>query len=226
MHDFVQGLTAWFNGWRRIFAERSLFALSITPFFISLVAAVASFWLIFVYYPPLMESLLPSGPSYLIKPLMWLGAILAIVISLYFVYVMHAVLAQPFYSLMAEKALRLRGEQANSDSGFWAMLKVSLIKGVLFLVIGLMLLVCSWIPGLNLVTIIGTLMLLAFDCFDYSLEARRWGLRKRIRYVFRHPAQWLGMAAGLALTLVIPGLTLLVIPGAVVGGALILKDKQ
>jgi hypothetical protein len=32
------------------------------------------------------------------------------------------------------------------------------------------------------------------------------------------------MAAGLALTLLVPGLTLLVTPGAVVGGALILKE--
>jgi CysZ protein len=100
------------------------------------------------------------------------------------------------------------------------------LKGAVFAVCGVFLFVLSFIPVINLLAVAAAMFLLAFDCMDYALEARRLKFRQRLRYVFRNKAQWAGMATGLALTLLLPGLTLLVIPGAVTGAALNLKETD
>lgn len=164
--------------------------------------------------------------SLLMKPLIWIGGILVTLIVLYIVYALHAIVAQPFYSLLAERTLKLQGRVTASNLGFWSMLRVSVIKGCVFLTLGVVLLLVSFIPVVNVIAVCGTLLLFAYDCFDYAFEAQRLGFRDRIRYVMKNKSQWTGMSSGLALTLLLPGLTLLVIPGAVVGAALILKEAN
>lgn len=230
MSDFWGGLLVWINGWKFILRHRSLMAFAAIPFLISLVSAVAAVWLISIYYPILMNSLVLSWLgaiqsvwlTLLIKPLIWIGGLLVTLVILYGVYVLHAIVAQPFYSVLAEKTLKLAGRKPPMHLPLGAMLKTSVIKGFIFLTAGVLLFFCSFIPGLNVIAIFMTLMLVAYDCLDYSLEARGLGLRSRFGYAFRHFARWAGVAAGLALTLLLPGLTLLVIPGAVVGAALII----
>ena len=225
------GLLVWISGWKYIFRHRSLMAVAAIPFLISAAAAGASIWFITIYYPLLMNSLVMSWLSgiestwlaLLIKPLIWIGGFVVTLVILYAVYVMHAIVAQPFYSVLAEKTLKLSGIAVLQGLSLSAMLKTSVIKGVIFLCVGVLLFVCSFIPGLNVVAIGGTLMLVAFDCLDYALEAQGFPLRRRFAYARANKAQWFGIAAGLGLTLLLPGLTLLVIPGAVVGSALILN---
>jgi CysZ protein len=234
MTDFKDGLLAWFNGWKYIFRHRRLMAVAAIPFLISLAAAVAAVWLISSYYPVMMNALVMSWlggiqsvwVALLIKPLIWLGGIVVILVILYAVYVLHAIVAQPFYSVLADQTLKLAGKSVAHNMSLGAVLRSSGLKGLIFLFVGLLLFVCSVIPGLNLAAIAGTLLLVAFDCLDYSLESRGLKLRRRFAYVAGNKAQWAGIAAGLALTLLLPGLTLLVIPGAVVGAALILKDTN
>jgi CysZ protein len=103
---------------------------------------------------------------------------------------------------------------------------VSLLKTLLLLAVGFILFVFSFLPVLNFFAVGGALMILALDCMDYSLEALGYGFRQRMAYFVKNPAQWLGMSLGLGLTLLVPGLTLLVIPGAVTGAALIVKDEK
>jgi uncharacterized protein involved in cysteine biosynthesis len=106
------------------------------------------------------------------------------------------------------------------------MLRVSLLKSLALLPLGFCLFVFSFLPVLNLISLAGAMMVLAFDCMDYSLEALGLGFRRRIRYMRRHLAQWLGMWGGLAWTLIVPGLTLLIIPGAIVGAAMVVKSES
>lgn len=232
MSEFSQGLTAWMNGWKAIMTHRSLMLITLVPFVISFAGAVASIWAIWVYYPPLVQTLLgtwlglTSGAWFTVVyyPLAWLGGILVTLLILYVTYAFHMLLAAPFYSLLAERALRIAGRRTTTRLTFGAMLRASLLKGLIFLFCGIVLFVCSWIPGINFVAVFGTLLLLAFDCMDYGLEASGLTLRRRWQYAVLHRGQWVGLAGGLALTLLLPGLTLLVIPGAVVGAALNLKE--
>lgn len=232
MNELTQGLGAWANGWKTILTHRSLFLITLIPFTISFLGAVASIWLIWVYYPPIVQSMLGAWMgltegtwfAVLYYPLAWLGGLLVSLLILYVSYGLHMILAAPFYSLLAEKALKIAGKQATTRLGFFAMFRAALLKGLIFLFCGIVLFICSWIPGVNFLTVGGTLLLMAFDCMDYSLEASGLTLRRRWHYVRAHKGQWIGMAGGLALTLLLPGLTLLVIPGAVVGAALTLEE--
>ncbi len=234
MNEFWAGLLVWINGWKYIFRHRSLMAVAAIPFLISAIAAGISIWLITIYYPLLMNSLVMSWLggiqstwlALLIKPLIWIGGFVVTLVILYAVYVLHAIVAQPFYSLLAEKTLKISGRAVPHNLSLAAMLKTSLIKGLIFLCVGVLLFVCSFIPGLNVLAIGGTLMLVAFDCLDYALEAQGLRLRRRFAYVRTNKTQWFGIATGLGLTLLLPGLTLLVIPGAVVGSALILNLSE
>lgn len=241
MKDFIQGLNAWLIGWKTILTKRQLMVVAMIPFMITFLAAVASTWLIWVYYPIVfaamtagLATLMPQMVfDVLYYPMLWAVGLVIVVGILYVVYVLHAVFAMPFYSLLAERTLQLHGKGPENFTSWrqWSrhmvtMLRVSAVKGFILACLGVILFIASFIPVVNIVAVTVTLLLLAFDCMDYSLEAKRMRLRQRIRYVFQHKAQWAGMAVGLALTLLLPGLTLLVIPGAVCGAALILKDTH
>lgn len=233
MTDFYASALAWLRGWKFILQNRKLLVLAMVPFMISMVMAVMSLWLIWVYYPVAMEQMVPSWlkasegwRSVLYEMVLWTVGFVVTLFVFYLLYVLQAVIAMPFYSWLADTTLNLRGYPRARAPGFLSMLRVSLLKGTVFLILGALLLVISFVPGLNVAAIIGTLLLLAFDCFDYSLEALGLGFRERVRYVTRNRAQWAGTAVGLGLTLFLPGLTLLVIPGAVVGAALLLKETD
>jgi uncharacterized protein involved in cysteine biosynthesis len=102
----------------------------------------------------------------------------------------------------------------------------SLVKAALFLTVGAVVVLFSFVPVVNVAGFALALLILAFDTMDYSFEAMNMSLTQRVRYFGAHFWQWLGMAVSLALTLIIPGLTLLILPGAVVGAAMILEKNS
>ncbi|MGE0527174.1 MAG: EI24 domain-containing protein [Bdellovibrionales bacterium] len=238
--DFRGGLAFYWRGWQYIATHRSLMALALFPFFLSLASVALFFWLLWSYLPLWIQSLisgvlgLASGFWYdlLYYPMIIGGGVLAFVALLYVTYVLHTLIAVPFYSALAERTRIQLGKKENISLGFgrWLamtarMMWVSVVKALLLLGAGLILFLCSFIPVLNILAALGALLILAFDCMDYTFEVHGMDLRARLDYLFRERAQWAGMAAGLGLTLLIPGLTLLAIPGAVVGGALIMKNE-
>ena len=161
MNDFWLGMTAWVQGWKCILSHRKLLVVAAIPFLISLVSAIAGFALFATYFPALMNSLVMNwlgaiqSPwlALLIKPLIWIGGIVVTLAILYGVYVLHAIVAQPFYSLLADQTLKLKGKSVPHDLKISAMLKISVIKGLIFLFVGVLLFICSFIPGLNLAAI-------------------------------------------------------------------------
>lgn len=221
-------------GWRQILTNRRLMAIAIVPFLISFFAAVAAIWAAWIYHPIFLAAFLPAwvqtlpGPWHglVYYPVAFASGVLAALASLYVIYILHAILAVPFYALLAERALAMEGKRTVGSGFNFRLLAQGLIKGLVFIGAGLLLFVLSFIPVVNLLAVTGTLLLLAYDCMDYSLEAKGLDWRERLRYMRMHRAQWAGMAGALALTLLLPGLTLLVIPGAVVGAAMILNEAH
>lgn len=240
-NDFLAGMTAWLQGWKMILLRRQLMVVAMIPFMISFVGAIAAFYFIGIYYPAtfasLSVSLLAFLPEFVAKilhyPLMVLVGLIIVVGVLYLIYVLHSLIATPFYSLLAERTLQLEGKGAQNFTSWrqWSanlvtMLRVSIVKSIVFVILGAVLFLASFVPVVNILAAVAAMFLLAWDCMDYALEARRLKFRQRLSYFFKNKAQWAGMAFGLALTLLLPGLTLLVIPGAVTGAALILKDTD
>ena len=96
---------------------------------------------------------------------------------------------------------------------------VSLLRSILFAGVGIVIFIFSFIPFLNIVGAFIAFLIVAFDCFDYSMEVKLMKLKERLEYFRTHFTTFSGMALMLGLTLLVPGLTLLLLPCAVIGAA-------
>jgi CysZ protein len=236
---FIDGFTFWIRGWNFLLRHKSLVALAIVPFLISITIAGLTMSYLFSHLPlwvhGLMDYMLAGAPEflkYLYYPLLLGTGVLVIIAGIFVAYLGQAIIALPFYALLAERALSVQGALVEEpfEFGRWLrssarMLRISLMKSALFLFLGLCLFLLSFIPVVNVAAVFGTLLILSFDQLDYSFEAMRFGFRRRLGHMGSHKRMWCGMAAGLGLTLLVPGLTLIVAPGAVVGAAILLKES-
>lgn len=175
-----------------------------------------SWWFDIVYYP-----------LYLVA---WLAFV---AIGLYLVFILSAVIAAPFNALVAEELLEKYGLIKLDRYDFKGklrltlrMFKISLIKAIVFALIAILVLIMAFIPGLNLLAGFLAFLIIAFDCFDYSFEVMGMGFGERIEFFRNHLITFAGMAVSLMLTLIIPGLTLLVLPLGVVGAAALFRDLK
>ena len=231
--EFADGLFYWLKGWRWLWRSRALGFYAVLPFFLAILFFVGVLWTAFHYLSfwtgSFVTFLLPTHETWsgiLYYP-MWLTFFLLTFISLiYLAYLVHIVLCGPFYSLLAERALHDLGKRDKNKFGFSIHIIIaSIAKAALFLMIGTMIVLFSFVPIINVIGVAVALLILSFDTMDYSFEAMGMNLRQRLSYFRRHLPQLLGMSVSLALTLLIPGLTLLILPGAVVGAAMILDER-
>lgn len=166
---------------------------------------------------------------YLFSAVLWIGYLIVVI---YGTFLVATVVAAPFNSLLAERTLMHLGviEEKPFKLGAWIstslkLLVIGLIKSLIFAFLGIFIFITSFIPVLNFVSSYLALLIMSFDSMDYSFEAREFGLKKRFRYFQTKFPEFTGMAGGLALTILVPGLTLLVLPCSVVGAAIIMKNQ-
>ncbi len=221
--------------------NRSLLVLAIAPLAISLSLLVFGLVYFFsnmaVWVNGAVLYFLGSPDSWWFAWLYWptlivAGALMSVAAT-YLAYVVQSIVAIPFYAVLSERVLLKLGSKTQTQlkMGEWVrfnlqMVRVGLVKSFLFLILAVLLFGASFIPGLGFVSMFGALLIMSFDCMDYSFEAMGWRFRERLSYQRRNGRQWLGAATGLGLTLLVPGLTLLVIPGAVVGGAILIHESR
>ncbi|MGE4130107.1 MAG: EI24 domain-containing protein [Bdellovibrionales bacterium] len=238
IQDFTTGFIFFWQGWNFVLSDKRLRVIAIVPSILAVLIGGAGLWILFTHLGAwiagLVAWLLGGATGFwatvLYYPL-WLAAgLLVLVLNVFLSYVLFGVISIPFHSYLAESSLGIIGVKPQADPDFrtWLkssarMLRVSLVKASLFLIVGVFLFMLSFVPVLGVLAAFGTLLLLAFDMMDYTLEALRLGFRARVAFMFRHKMIWFGMAAALALTLFVPGLTLLVTPGAVAGGTLLYR---
>ncbi len=167
----------------------------------------------------------------------YVGIILAwpafLIATVYGVFVATKLVASPFNSLLAERALIELKVIQNEPFHLWRwvllairMLFVSILKSVVFLLIGIVLFVLSFVPGLNLLAALGFFLIVAFDSVDYSFEALQFGFQRRFWFFRDHFAAFVGMALSLSLVFFIPGLNFLLFPAAVAGGSDLVRRLQ
>ncbi|MEZ4871781.1 MAG: EI24 domain-containing protein [Bdellovibrionales bacterium] len=166
-------------------------------------------------------------------PLMLVAIIAFGIFWIYITFILGTVVAAPFNALLAEKTLLALG--AVKEQKFkmlsWMkftikMLFASVVKAIVFTFFALILFVCSLIPGLNVVSAFGALLIVSFDCLDYSYEVLEMGFGKRFSHFIKFLPTAGGMATSLGATLIIPGSTLLLLPVAVVGASRLLTESN
>ncbi len=235
---FIAGFFTPLKGAILIVEHQSLRRLALLPFLITLVVFVFGLAiglpLITMYVTPFTKTLLGwMGWRAGSTPGEWLTTILPFLIwpalALALVYILLTftrLIAAPLYSLLAERVLMRQGvlEEENYDTIQWVKrqartARASLIKAAMFLVLGVILGLLSFIPGLGLFTSFAFLVLLAYDVVDYSLEAVGWTTAKRVEFFRQHLAVFFGLGVSLGLVFLLPGLNFFVLPAAVAGGA-------
>ncbi|MBC86337.1 MAG: hypothetical protein CL677_04080 [Bdellovibrionaceae bacterium] len=166
-------------------------------------------------------------------PLLFIAFVAFAILWIYLTFIIGTIVAAPFNALLAEKTLlQLKVIEEESFSlkswiGFTLrMLVAALTKAVVFSLFGVVLFICSFIPGLNIVSAYGALLIVTFDCFDYSYEVLGLNFGQRIKTFLGSLPMASGMAAGMGATLIIPGSTLLLLPLAVVGASRLLADSR
>lgn len=234
----VAGFLAPIVGATLIVRHRELRRLALLPFLLTLVVFVFGLAIglpfITMSVVPFTKTLLGwTGWRAASTPGEWVTTLLPFLIwpalALALIYILLTItrlIAAPLYSLLAERVLMKQGVLAEEklDTMSWMrrqvrMARVALLKTALFLVLGVILAVLSFIPGLGLLTSFVFLILLAYDVVDYSLEAMAWDSGRRVEFFRRHFAVFLGLGVSLGLVFLIPGLNFFVLPASVVGGA-------
>ena len=79
----------------------------------------------------------------------------------------------------------------------------------------------------NIAATFSVFLIMSFDCMDYSFEVMGLSLRQRIQFVRQNGVSYFGHGSFLAVTSLIPGLTILLLPYGVLGAAeLIARAKN
>jgi CysZ protein len=156
----------------------------------------------------------------------FLAGIISVVVTFYFGFLLSTIIASPFNSILAEKTLAYKNSHLEKPINFSRWLKItlrqlsiSLVRALIFAFIGLIIFVFSFVPLLNFLAAFAAFLIVAFDCIDYGMEVKLMGLKSRLAYFRQHFSVFSGMAMMLGLTLMVPGLTLILLPCAVVGAA-------
>lgn len=231
----------WFKGWMWLIENPKYIGLVVAPLTLGFVLVGLGSYFLLPFIPGLSDWAIMVLPQFLQSSLggilYWiLFAFLFIVLSgfgLILIYCIYILFCAPFHSLLVEAVLKRTGKVTSSEMTFsqWLrlslrMLRTSLVKALLFGTLAVFAFFMSLVPGFQWVGFVVTAMIFAFDSMDYSFEALGYGFRERFRYFFREKRQFVILSFGMALTLLVPGLTFFALPGAVVGAALIVKAEQ
>lgn len=160
--------------------------------------------------------------------LAWTTLIVFVTIAGYF---SGQLVASPFSSLLAERTLISCGGMVDRPFEFksWIslslrMLKVTFIKAIIFLFLGTILFLLSFWPPITIFCHLGILLMLSFDCVDYSFESLGLSLSRRISFFMTNFFMFLGLACSIGIILLVPGLNFFVFPASLVGSSLLVGE--
>lgn len=233
---FLKGFRAPFAGYKLLLANASLWRLATIPYLIDLVLFSAGIYYGQKYVPGIVSAYVRNETFWeqiLYYPILVLTFIVCLVLLFTCVFFLTNLIASPFNAVLAERTLVLEGGLAGKQFqvGRWLkvsarMLIIAVTKAVIFLSLGAVLFFFGLIPGLNVIAAFVGLLMMSFDCADYSFEALEMSFRDRLRFHRSHLAEFSGFGCALGLTFLIPGLNFLLYPGTVVGAACLVADLR
>ena len=134
--------------------------------------------------------------------------------------------ASPFNDFLAETAEPWTAPPLPPAPRTGALAKVKLLlidgfKAVCALGAGLLALLLSWVPGLNIAAFLLVCLLVTFQYVSYPQTRRGEGLWRGLGFLFRYPFAAVGFGAALSFLFAIPIVSCFAVPLAVVGGTVL-----
>lgn len=235
--NFYNGLTCFPKGVWEILTDLKILMYSLIPMILGLVITYFSFYYGWDYTQDfvnlVLKKYLPgwiSEKNYIYKSLFWILDIFTkfifSIVLIYISFILVQLISIPFYSLICERVLVKRNvfPKRNFEFGTWfrlylRLLIISIFRMIILLILGVFVFLISFIPGLQILTLIFTGYVMSLDCLDYTLEIYEVSLSRRFYIYFTEVGFFMGMSVILLPTLFIPGLTLIFLPITVVGSA-------
>jgi CysZ protein len=141
---------------------------------------------------------------------------------------------EPFYERIAVKVEETQGGAPPEPdvplwTKFWRMVRNSALLGLLALCLAIVFFVLGFVPLLGqtvvpLVAIAASGYLLAGSLAAFALERRGLGLRDRFAFLRSNRSLAVGFGAATLITFIIPLGAILMMPAAVVGGTLMVRE--
>ncbi|MCB0363968.1 MAG: EI24 domain-containing protein [Bdellovibrionaceae bacterium] len=235
----ARGFSFLTEGLRLIRDNPDLRKWAVVPFVIDLILVVAGFLGGSALLPGWVAAgvgwVIPATTGWIFSvfyyPVLFFFWLVFLIVWVYLIYLLASVVAAPFNAILAERTLMKIGMIAERPFNMakWTatsvkMMVTALIKAGVFLILGIFIFALSFVPVLNVLSSYLALMVMSFDSMDYSYEILELNLRERLKVFKQVFPEANGMAGAFAVTLLLPGLTLLAMPAAVVGGASILSS--
>jgi len=233
-----KGFSFIMDGLRLIRQDGELLRWAAVPFVIDLLLVVIGFFAGAVLMPGWVQAavamVIPASAglafSILYYPLLLFFWLVFLILWIYVIFLFATVIAAPFNTVLAERTLMKAGVIASRPFNFtqWSatsfrMMITALVKATVFLLLGVGIFALSFVPVVNLLSSFLALQVMAFDSFDCSFEILEMNFRERMKVFRQMFPEATGMAGALAVSLMVPGLTLLLMPAAIVGSASMLK---
>ncbi|WP_033212407.1 EI24 domain-containing protein [Kitasatospora phosalacinea] len=241
MRDFGAGLRFLFSGQRWVARHVRWWAFGMIPALIALVGYVAALAVLVVYAGDLAEWATPFADGW---SEVWRNAVRVVVagvaigagglLAMLTFTAVTLLIGEPFYeSLSAKVEATEGGGPPEPDVPLWRALWVAardslavLLRAVAF---GIVLFLCGFIPVVGQ-TVVPVLALcvsgyyLTAELTGTPLQNRGLPQKERLRLLRSRMPMTLGFGTGLALLFLIPGATVLAMPGAVAGATLLARE--
>jgi CysZ protein len=228
------------RGLRLFLATPGVWLLGVIPALIASVLVVGVLVLLVVYLDEAAGTLTPfatqwsEGARTAVRAtvgLALLGGYLTLVVLTF--AALTNMIGQPFYERLSDRIEATLGDRpAGVDAPWWRTLPRATLESVGLLVVVLActapLFLLGLLPviGQTLVPVAGALVsgfFLAIELLAIPLQRRGLRLRERLRFVWRHRAMTVGFGVAAFLLFLIPLANIVFMPGAIVGGTLLVR---
>lgn len=242
--DFFRGLMCLAKGLKEIFTDYRIFFYTLIPMLIGLLVISLGLYYGWDWSSELLKQQLTeyigrwvSEKGYIFKIVFWLfnfiAKILFVILSIFIGFVVIQLVSIPLYTLSCERVLTKRNVFPKRDFkwGAWIRLTIrlfliSIFRMSIFMLVGLSVFILSFIPGLQFLAVIYSAYVMGLDCIDYTLEIYEMNLGRRFSIYFGNIYFFAGIGITLLPSLFIPGLTLLLLPIAVVGSSVCFAEVK
>jgi CysZ protein len=242
--NFFKGISCLPKGIKEILSDKRIFIYTLVPMLLSAVVVYFGFYYGWdwtgIYLKKQLSQYLGkwiSENGYMFKIIFsmfnFIAKVVFTVLTIYLGFVLVQIISIPFYALSCERILMKRNlfPNRNFDLGIWIRLNlrlfiISIIRMIIFMFFGIIVFLISFIPGLQVLAMIYSGYVMGIDSMDYTLEIYEMSLGRRFVLYFQHLGFFMGLAVVLLPSLFIPGLTLILLPIAVVGSAVCFAETK
>jgi len=227
MSGFWFGLSLPFRALRWIASDLRLALLSLLPALLTLVLYVLLWRLLMGTLEQQVARAFmawgwnPRGPG--ADALLWLSRLLLLLAGAWSFSFCAAFLSLPFLDFLAERAEAVvpPGLPPVPSAGWrtralWLFRDAT--KSLVLVAVAVLALVLSWIPVLNLASLVLTCLLITLQYLSYPQSRRGHGWAESIQFLLSELPASLGFGLALSVLFALPGVSALTLPLAVVGG--------